>query len=248
MAVAQAGIAFRTSALLGDPATLVGKLLDGVAEELDRPTSAGFDVRQSGDVMLQTFGDVCFVSNLEFGCDVIDHPHAHAERIHDALGAPEFLMAYCHDEVRERYGYVVYARGRPIRARAQSLATRDAADRTHRLVRTAPPSALRESGNPLSFERRWLAAPHFLQHVDDPAQPTTRIFYLGDREVLVPESRLGGRLLHDGLTALFGVCPWDTLITPGYRFFRLRGRVAAAAADEAVVAPRRKAWWRLGSR
>src|SRR5262249_6936303 len=162
-----------------------------------------------------------------------------------ALGAPEFLVAYCHDEVRERYGYAVYARGRPIRARAQSLATHEAADRTHRLVRTAPAAALRESGNALSFERRWLCAPHFLPHVDDPAQPTTRIFYLGDREVLVPESRLTGRLLHDGLNALFGICPWDTLITPTYRFFRMRGHVdaAAPAANEEAVAPKRRAWW-----
>jgi len=250
MAVAQAGIAFRTLHPLEDAAALVGRLFDGVAEELERPTSAGFDVRQRGDVMLQVFGDVCFVCNLDFGCDVIDNPHAHADRLHAALGSPEFLMAYCHDEVHERYGYAVYARGRPIRARAQSLTTRDPADRTNRLVRTAAPPALRESGAPLSFERRWLAAPHFLQHVDDPAQPTTRIYYLGDREVLVPESRLTGRLLHDGLTALFGVSPWDSLITPGYRFFRIRGQVAAAtpAANEETAEGKRRAWWRLSFR
>jgi hypothetical protein len=249
MPVAQAGIAFRTVRPVGDAVALVGRLFDGVAEELPRPTGAGFDVRQRGDVMLQTFGDVCFVCNLDFGCDVIDDPHARGERLHAALGSPEFLMAYCHDEVRERYAYAVYARGRPIRARAQALTTRDAADRTNRLVRTAPPTALRESGAPLSFERRWLAAPHFMQHVDDPAQPTTRVFYLGDREVLVPESRLTGRLLHDGLTALFGVCPWDTLITPGYRFFRMRGAQALASTPgpaEEAAAPKRRAWWRRG--
>src|SRR5690349_15143576 len=93
MAVAQAGIAFRASLSHADPAALVGKLLDGVAEEIERPTSAGFDVRQRGDVMLQTFGDICFVCNLEFGCAVIDDPHAHGGRLHEALGAPEFLMA-----------------------------------------------------------------------------------------------------------------------------------------------------------
>jgi hypothetical protein len=247
MAVAQAGIAFRVRRPLEDAAGLVAKLFGAGAEEIERPTSAGFDVRQRGDVMLQAFGDVCFVCNLDFGREVVDDPHAQGERLHAALGAPEVLMAYCHDEVRERYGYAVYARGRPIRARTQSLVVRDAADRTHRLVRTAPAAALRESGAPLSFERRWLSAPHFLQHVDDPAQPTTRIFYLGDREVLVPESRLTGRLLHDGLTALFGVCPWDTLITPAYRFFRLAGQAAnsAPATIEEAAAPRRRAWWRF---
>ena len=68
----------------------------------------------------------------------------------------------------------------------------------------------------------------------------------------MPESRLTGRLLHDGLTALFGVAPWDSLITPGYRFFRMRGGAAtaapAAAANEEAAEPRRRAWWRLGLR
>jgi hypothetical protein len=245
MAVAQAGIAFRTRHPLADAVGLVAKIFEAHAEEIDRPTSAAFDVRQRGDVMLQTFGDTWFVCNLDFGCEVIDNPHAHSERLHAALDGPEFLMAYCHDEVHERYGYAVYARGRPIRVRAQSLAARDTADRTNRLVRTAPAAALRESGAPLSFERRWLSAPHFLQHVDDPAQPTTRVYYVGDREVLVPESRLTGRLLHDGLTALFGVCPWDTLITPGYRFFRLAGVAANSTRAPIEAAPRRRAWWRF---
>ena len=246
MAVAQAGIALRLPRPIEDPAALVCALFGDAVEELDRPTSAGFDIRQRGDVMLQTFGDVCFVCNLDFGCRVIDDPHAESERLHAAFGGPEFLMAYCHDEVNERYGYAVYARGRPIRARMQSLSARDPGDRTNRLVRTAPPTTLRESGNPLSFERRWLGAAHFLQHVDDPAQPTTRIFYLGDREVLVPESRLTGRLLQDGLSALFGVCPWNTLITPRYRFFRLRGPSAqpTPAAREDAVAPWWRAWWK----
>jgi hypothetical protein len=244
MAVAQAGIAFRTTHPIDAPA-LLARIFGHPFEELQRPTSAGFDVRQSGDVMLQTFGDACFVCNLDFGCQVIEDPHGQADRLHAALGAPAYLMAYCHDEVRERYGYTVYARGRPIRARLQTLAAPVAGDRSQRRVRTAPAAATLESGAPLSFERRWLGAAHFLQHVDDPVQPPTRIFHLGDREVLVPESRLTGRLLQDGLVALFGVCPWETLETPSFRFFRARAQESRAVAIEPPAPLKKRAWWRF---
>jgi hypothetical protein len=47
-------------------------------------------------------------------------------------------------------------------------------------------------------------------------------------------------LLRDVLEALVGICPWETLITPGYRFFRLAPR---AQPPVAAAAPAKRGWW-----
>jgi hypothetical protein len=57
-------------------------------------------------------------------------------------------------------------------------------------------------------------------------------------------------MLQDGLDALFGVCPWETLLTPTYRFYRLgpeRPRVAAPVVARAKPGTAAKRpWWHLG--
>ena len=76
-----------------------------------------------------------------------------------------------------------------------------------------------------------------------------RMVFLGEREVVVPARDLTGRMLQDGLDALFGVCPWETLLTPTYRFFRL-GPERPAEGEPAIsrarpIAASKRPWWQF---
>ena len=76
-----------------------------------------------------------------------------------------------------------------------------------------------------------------------------RMVFLGEREVVVPARDLTGRMLQEGLDALFGVCPWETLLTPTYRFFRLgheRERAELPAVSRArPIAAVKRPWWQF---
>jgi hypothetical protein len=50
-------------------------------------------------------------------------------------------------------------------------------------------------------------------------------------------------MLQEGLEAHFDVCPWETLITPTYRFFRLESAPARAPGLPATGAEKKKRWW-----
>jgi len=229
MSIAHAGLAFRVVDPIADLAAVVAEVFEEPAIELASPVADGFDIRNPADVMVQWFGDVCFVCNEPIVGPLLEG--GDAARLHRALGAPALLFAFRHDDAAASYGYAVFEHGARRRSRLQS------ADR----------AAPAESGPPLPFERRWLAAEHFVEA--DSAREReagAKVFYLGCREVVVPEQRLTGRMLQDGLEAHFDVCPWETLITPTYRFFRLESAEvpAASQAPGAAVAARKKPWWR----
>lgn len=231
MPVVQAGLAFRAARPIDDFAALLARIRPGVVEELARPSLEGFDPRQPGDVMLQTFHDACFVCNMDLGLRAVQGDAGEISRLHEALGAPVTMLSFCHDDVQGRHGYALAVAGRVIRRRMQD----------------GPRAAARvvEHGPPQPFERRWLAAAHFVEPPQAPGDSARRIYYLGDREILVPEQELTARLLHDGLEALIGVCPWDTLITPSYRFFRIPADVRETRSPEpGRAAPGRRPWWR----
>ena len=230
MGIAQAGLAFRVSDPIDDLAAVVSSIFDEPALELATPVADRFDIHNHADVMVQWFGDVCFVCNDPLVAPLLQG--ADATRVHRALGAPPLLFAFRHDEPAASYGYAVFEHGACKRTRTQ----------------TGEQPALAESGPPLPFERRWLGAQHFVEDTDPVHEhpPGTKVYYLGHREVLVPEQRLTGRMLQEGLEAHFDVCPWETLITPTYRFFRLES--ASEGAPSTIVpgempAPRRKRWW-----
>jgi hypothetical protein len=214
MGIAQAGIAFRSTDSVSDMEAWMGRVFAEQATEIPLPVSVRFDIRNHSDVMVQTFGEVCFISNDDLAWPLIRNDAADATRLHAALGAPELLMAFCHYDSGGSHGYAGFVHGRGTRTRLQSSGVPDA-------------PALLESGTPLPFEQRWLAA----------------------RQVLVPARELTGRLLQDGLEALFGVCPWETLLTPTYRFFRL-GPERAPASEPAVSRARAiqanwRPWWQF---
>jgi len=128
----------------------------------------------------------------------------------------------------------VFEHGRRVRTRLQTSAQPDG-------------PGLVESGTPLAFEQRWLGARHYVDATvrsDD-----ARMVFLGEREVVVPARELTGRMLQEGLDALFGVCPWETLLTPTYRFFRLgpeRDRAQAPAVSRArPTAASKRPWWQF---
>ena len=240
MGIAQAGIAFLASTSTEDLEAWLTSVFAEPATEIPLPVSARFDIRNHSDVMVQTFGEVCFISNDDLAWPLIKDGSADAGRLHAALGAPELMMAFCHYDSGGSHGYAVFEHGRRRRTRLQTSG-----------VPEVP--ALQESGAPLPFEQRWLGARHYLE-TEARAEATAssgdaRVYFLGDRQVLVPARELTGRLLEDGLEALFGVCPWETLLTPTYRFFRLgpeRPHAGEPAVSRAQAIPANKRpWWQF---
>ena len=230
MGIAQAGIAFRVSDSVEDLEAFVTSVFGEPATEIPLPVSVRFDIRNHSDVMVQTFGEVCFISNDDLAWPLIRDAGADATRLHAALGTPDLLVAFCHYDSGGSHGYAVFEHGRRTRTRLQTSGLPDV-------------PALVESGAPLAFEQRWLGARHYDEVGDG------RMVFLGEREVVVPARDLTGRMLQDGLDALFGVCPWETLLTPTYRFFRLgpeRMRAGEAAISRArPIAAIRRPWWQF---
>jgi hypothetical protein len=240
MGIAQAGIAFRIDVSIADAAAWMGAVFAEEATEIPLPVSTRFDIRNHSDVMVQTFGEVCFISNDDLAWPLIKDGEADVTRLHAALGAPALLVAFCHYDSGGSHGYAVFENGKRTRTRLQTSG-----------VPGLP--ALLESGAPLPFEQRWLGARHYVEN-EARAEATTagdamRVYFLGDREVVVPARDLTGRMLQDGLDALFGVCPWETLLTPTYRFFRLgpeRVRAGETAVSRARAIPAvKRPWWQL---
>ena len=235
MGIAQAGLAFRASTPIGDLTSVLASVFGEDVAEVPSPVATRFDIRNHSDVMVQLFGDVCFVSNDDLVWPLLENDSANAEHLHAVLGAPELLLAFCHYDSGGSHGYAVFENGKRRRTRLQ----------TEGVAGIAP---LSESGAPLPFEQRWLKAAHYVEAEGRPHEAQTKVYYLGNREVLVPARDLTGRMLEDGLESLFGICPWDTLITPTYRFFRvgaLDPRDAEPVASRApLVSTPRRAWWR----
>jgi hypothetical protein len=230
MGIAQAGIAFRIPESIAEPGRFIASVFAEPATEIALPVSVRFDIRNHSDVMVQTFGEVCFISNDDLSWPLITDAGADASRLHAALGAPDLLLAFCHYDSGGSHGYAVFEHGRRMRTRLQTSG-----------VPGVP--ALVESGAPLAFEQRWLGARHYEEVGDG------RRVFLGDREVVVPARDLTSRMLQDGLDALFGVCPWKTLLTPTYRFYRL-GPERPAVGEPAIsraqpTAAAKRPWWQF---
>jgi hypothetical protein len=230
MGIAQAGIAFHVSESVEDLEAFITRAFGEQATEIALPVSARFDIRNHSDVMVQSFGDVCFISNDDLAWPLIREAGRGVAHLHAALGAPALLVAFCHYDSSGSHGYAVFEKGRRTRTRLQTSGLHDV-------------PALVESGAPLAFEQRWLGARHYDEVSDG------RMVFLGEREVVVPARDLTGRMLQDGLDALFGVCPWETLLTPTYRFFRLgpeRLRAGEPAISRAQpIAASKRPWWQF---
>ena len=236
MGIAQAGIAFRISDSVRELESFMTSVFGERATEIPLPVSARFDIRNHSDVMVQTFGEVCFISNDDLAWPLIRDGAADVTRLYAALGAPELLVAFCHYDAGGSHGYAIFEQGRRTRTRLQTCGLPGGA-------------TLVESGAAMAFEQRWLAARHYVEAEATAQGDAVRMVFLGEREVVVPARDLTGRMLQDGLDALFGVCPWETLLTPTYRFFRLgpeRERAAEPPISRArPTAAIKRPWWQF---
>lgn len=218
MGIAQAGLAFRIQGPNKDVRGLISRLFDQEATEIPRPDRGKFDIRNHSEVMVQVFGDVCFICNNDLVWNVLERPQEDTKRLFLLLGSPEFMLAFCHYDSGGSYGYTVIERGVRTRSRLQ---TTD--------VPRLPP--LIEYGEPKAFEVSWLSASYYLEEDDCPPEERVKIYYQGNREILVAEHSLTARMLFDALESFFGVCPWRTDVVPIYRFFQL--------------GPKKRPWWRI---
>ncbi|WP_397452408.1 hypothetical protein [Pseudomonas sp. NA-150] len=204
MGVAQAGLVFKTKVPLRDAGALVSKLCGGQAVKIEPSLRSSFDIRNHSDVLVQVFGNVIVINNNQIAWDMLEDPASDVTQRHRVLGAPEMLLAFCHYDSGDSYGYAFIERGERTRSRLQ----------------TGVPAVV-EFGTPKDFESRWLSAPFYLEDDDCPIDQRRKIYFQGEREVEVPEAEITRRLLEEALRMNFGICPWDEDIDPVSHFFRL---------------------------
>ncbi|MBX3586658.1 MAG: hypothetical protein KF796_08430 [Ramlibacter sp.] len=218
MGIAQAGIAFKPTNPISDHRSLVSKLCREDATPIEHPNVGQFDIRKHADVMVQFFGDACFICNNDIAWEILENPASDITYTHQSLGFPEFFMVFCHYDSGGSYGYAFVEDGQRTRSRLQTTG-----------VPQLPP--LIEFGTPKDIEMHWLSADFYLEEDDCPVEQRQKIFYQGERAIEVPEYYLTSRILDETLVSKFGVCPWDTNVEPISHFFRLVGA--------------KKPWWQL---
>lgn len=215
MGVAQAGLVFRSKVPLRDMGALVSKLCGGQAVPIEQPLQSKFDIRNPSDVMVLVYGDVYFICNIDIAWDLLEDPVRDVTQRHCVLGTPEWLMAFCHYDSGDSYGYAFIERGARTRSRLQ----------------TSGEPELIEHGTPKDFEARWLSADFYLEEDDCPVEEWRKIYFQGNREIQVSEGDLTRRMLQEALLLHFGVCPWEDERTPASYCFRL--------------SVSKKPWWQL---
>ena len=220
MGIAQAGLAFRPTSSIANLQSFIANLCGEDAAQIAHPNSKEFDIRRHTDVMVQFFGENCFICNNDLVWDILEHPRKDVGRTYRALGSLDMILAFCLYESGGSYGYAFIEQGKRTRSRLQTFG-----------VPTLPP--LLEHGIPKAFEQRWLSADFYLDEDDDcPADERQKIYYQGgNRDTAVPEHALTRRLLDESLQMNFGVCPWATDVAPIYHFFKLSAK--------------KKPWWRF---
>ena len=199
MGIVQAGLAFSLAEPAADLGALVARLTGETPVAIHRPNWGDFDIRRPGDVMVQVFGNACFVCNGKIAAPLMEHPERDATASYEALGRPDFFMAfYCLDS-GGTYGYALFEHGVRVRSRLQSDA--------------GPPHQppLVEFGTPTELEQQWLGAVWRLEEDENaPPEEWVKLFIHGSHPLPVPEFGLTSRMLYEICMQRFGVCPWDT--------------------------------------
>jgi len=218
MGVSQAGIAFAPKENMEDISSIASKLCGEPVKQIEHPDVGQFDTRNRSDVMVQFFEKSCFICNDSLAWDFLEKPKSNITRTHLSLGSPEFFLIFCRYDSGDSYGYAFVENGSITRSRLQ----------TNCQPRLPP---LIEYGERKDIEHRWLAADHFIEEDDCPIEERQKIFYLGNREIMVPEHFLTSQILDEILLEKFGACPWSTGIEHSYKFFRREER--------------NKPWWKV---
>jgi hypothetical protein len=205
MGIAQAGLVFTRTVAMDDLRTTVSNLFQETATEIEHPNTGAFDIRNHGDVMVQVFGDVCFICNNDLVWDMLEDHQKDASALYQTLGSPDRILLFCHYESGGSFGYAFIENGIRTRSRLQT---------------TEVPPVI-ESGTPTALENAWLSAQFYFEEDDGPIEEREKIYYKGDRELEVSEDWITAQMLYETLHRQFSVCPWYTDLEPEYHFFRL---------------------------
>jgi hypothetical protein len=210
MGIALAGVAFRPVLQIESPAAFVAQLFGQDVVQIEPPDRGEFDIRRRGDVMVEFFGDVCFIFSHDLVWEILSNPSAIADSMVSTLGTPDLLLAFCHYDSGGSHGYAFFEHGIRTRTRLQ---TTD--------VPGLPP--IIESGQPKDFELRWLTAPSYFEEDDCPREEWQKVFVQNEGKLHIAECHLTRRMLYEALISSFGICPWERDVQPVSFFFRLRG-------------------------
>ena len=208
MGIAQAGLVLRKTAAVVDLRATISALFGADAQEIAHPNSGEFDIRNPGDIMVQFFGDVCFICNDALVWDLLEDQQKDVTALYQALGSPAQMALFCHYDSGGSYGYAFIEHGKRTRTRLQTSG-----------VPHLPP--ILESGTPTELEHAWLSAQFYLEEDDCPPDEREKIYFKGEREIEVPENSLTAQILYETLHRQYTVCPWYTDLEPEYHFFKL---------------------------
>jgi hypothetical protein len=201
--VSQAAIALRTSQIDFNPQQVVSDLFNKRAEVLDQ-CPPRFDTRQTNEVAVEQYGDIWVISSDALTMPLLENPHYNASELHRTLGSPAMIIPFCQYDSGGTYGYAFIENGVLTRSRLHSC-----------------DSPVQQFGPLKPFEERWASAEFYLEEDDCPEDERQKIYYLGDREVEVPEFGLSNRLSYEALSEYLGICPWDNALKPRIWYLRL---------------------------
>ena len=218
MGIAQAGLVFRPNIPIEDMSGFISTLFGERVNSLPHPNVGSFDIRHHSDVMVELYGDVCFIANHDLVWDILENHQSDATQLYERLRAPSLIVVYCHYDSGGSYGYAFIENGKRTRSRLQTTGDPK-----------LPP--IIEAGEPKPIELEWLNASSYIEEDDCPVEERQRLYYKGDREIEVAEYHLTSRMLDEMLESYFAVRPWDTELKPVHHFFKLSGR--------------QKPWWKV---
>ena len=208
MGVTRAGLAFRRNSAIADLPAGLATLFHAQVTEIEQPNVGEFDIRHHGDVMVQFYGDICFIFNHDLVWDYLEHQDKDVAALHAALGRPDDLVLFAQYESGGSFGYAFIDRGIRTRTRLQTSGVPHLPE-------------ILESGTPTALEKTWLDAQFYWEEDDCPEDERSRVFYKGEREMEIGEVWITAQMLYEALQQRFGVCPWYSDLEPEYRFFRI---------------------------
>lgn len=201
--VSQAAIAFRTQQKDFNPQQVVSRLFSKRAEVLEqRPPR--FDTRVASEVAVEQYGDIWVISSSALTMPLLENPHYSVSELHEILGSPAMIIPFCQFDSGGTYGYGLIENGVLTRSRLHLF-----------------DSPVQQFGPLKPFEERWASAQFYIEEDDCPEDERQKIYYLGDREVEVPEFGLSSRLCYEALIEHLGICPWDNSLKPHIWYLRL---------------------------
>lgn len=214
MGMATAGIAFRGKGHAAPPDGIVQELFGGEFQRSDRRPDR-FDSRKPGDVCVQLKGEVCSIFNWKL-VEPYFAQGADVGPLWEKLNKPSIMIAFCHFDSGDTYGYVIFEEGSRTRSRFSSA------------------GRLSETGVARDFETQWLNAKKYVENPDDPPEEHQVILYQDNPRKDVPYRQLTAHLLREAMECQFGSYVLDEDPRTVDAFFYQR---TSSVADRDIAAP-----------